>query len=170
MADSYHAALDTLASPKFVVVLFTGFLIAYLIFIDLEGGFSKNFLHFGPGTDETNTTKFIGITLDTWPKVLIIYGIAFCAAAMTAYYSMVTQNNLHMYLWNPAVKVVPFSKTWTYAIVLMEPFLYNINYIISILSILTMQLQFIIPEFLGGFLASFPFDLQRLSKLKFTSP
>lgn len=161
--------LDTLASPKFVIVIFTLFLIGYLTFIDYEGGFSGNFLHFGPGTDSTNTTKFIGITLNTWPKVILLYFIGFFAAAMTSYYSTVTGNNLHMYLWNPAVKVVPFSKWWTYAIVFVEPFLYQINSVISFLSILTLQLQFIIPEFLGAFITSVPFTLQRLSKLKFTS-
>jgi len=145
-----------------VVILFTIFLAGYIFFIDEEGGFSSDFLKFGP-----SKSKFLGATIDTWHKVIIMYIVGFVAAVMTTYYRTIMNNNIHGYIWNRAIKSIPFSKRWTYIIVLLEPFLYQVLEIIQFFTTLTMQLQFIIPQFLGGFLADIPFVVQRLGTLRF---
>lgn len=61
-----------LNSPKTILLISTLYLTGYLSFITVEGGFSSQFVHFGPGTDSTNTTMFLGIVLDTWPKVYLM--------------------------------------------------------------------------------------------------
>lgn len=166
--DSFRTkALNFFMAPKVVIILFTLFLVGYLIFIDLEGGFSEQFLHFGPGDSDENTTKFLGITLDSWSKVIILYIVGFLASLMTSYYQSVMGNNIHSYIWNRAVKDVPFSKTWTYIIVLLEPFFYQILTIIQFFTNLTLQLQFILPQFLGSFIAEMPFTLKRLGEKNF---
>ena len=64
-------------SPKVVLVLFTLFLVGYIVFLDLEGGFTQSFLHFGPGTNADNTATFIGVKMDSWSKVGIMYAVGF---------------------------------------------------------------------------------------------
>ena len=160
--------LDMLASPKVVVIVFTVFLVGYIVFIDRSGGFSNNFLHFGPGTTPENTPKFLGITMDSWNKVYTLYIISFFAALITAYYETVSHDNIHSYIWNRALPTMPFSKTWTYIIVVLEPFLFQVLSIIKFFTMLTMQLQFIIPEFLGTFIAEVSYTLRRLAEKKFT--
>lgn len=154
-------------SPKVVLILFTLFLVGYIIFIDLEGGFSQQFLHFGPGTTPETTTKFLGIVLDSWSKVIILYVVGFFASLMTTYYRSIMGNNIHSYIWNRAIKHVPYSKTWTYLTVMMEPFFFQILEIVQFFTNLTMQLQFIIPQFVGSFIADVPFTIRLLGNKTF---
>ncbi len=62
---------------------------------------------------------------------------------------------------------IPYSKTWTYAIVLMEPFFYQILSVVQFFTSLTMQFQFILPQFVGSLIADLPFTLQRLGEKRF---
>jgi hypothetical protein len=154
-------------SPKVALIIFTLFLVAYIVFIDEEGGFSQSFLHFGPGTDAKTTTNFLGIKLDSWSKVGVLYVVSFLSALLTTYYQTVMSNNIHSYIWNRALKSVPYSRTWTYIVVLMEPFFYQILSVIQFFTNMTMQLQFILPQFLGSLIADVPFTLQRLGEKRF---
>jgi TctA family transporter len=167
MSGFFGAILDFFLSPKIALILFTLFLVGYITYIAEEGGFSKSFLHFGPGTDAANTTTFIGIRLDSWTKVGTLYAISFLSALMTSYYQTVMGDNLHSYIWNRALKSVPYSRTWTYIVVLVEPFFYQILSIIQFFTNLTLQLQFILPQFLGSMIAEVPFVLRRLGEKRF---
>ena len=166
--------LDKLGScmnnPKAILVISTMFFIGYITFIYFEGGFSQQFLHFGPGTNAQNTTQFLGIVLDTWPKVGLMYLASFLSSLMSTYYSYAMANNLHSYIWNLAIPKVPFSKRWTYVVILAEPLFMQILSIISYFTILTLQLQFIIPQFIGSFIIEIPFTLQRLKPKEFEFP
>lgn len=159
--------LDFFMSPKIALIIFIFFIIGYIIFIDEEGGFTEQFLHFGPGTTDKNTTKFLGIKLDSWTKVAMLYIVGFFSALLTSYYQTVMGNNIHSYIWNRALKSVPFSKTWTYFIVILEPFFYQVLQVIQFFTNMTMQLQFIIPQFIGSYLADVPFTIQRLGEKRF---
>ena len=156
-----------LSSPKTILGISSIYLIVYVSFIAKEGGFSTQFLHFGPGNNESNTTSFIGIKLDTWEKVLIMYFISFISAVMNSYYLYAMTNNLHSYIWNRAVPKVPFSKRWTYIVILAEPLLMEVLTITSFFTTLTLQLQFIIPQFIGATLIEIPFTIQRLREKEY---
>ena len=164
---AYGELLEFFMSPKVALIIFTLFLVAYITFIDVEGGFAGNFLHFGPGTNEKNMTSFMGVKLDTWTKVLLLYAVSFFAALLTAYYQTVMNNNIHSYIWNRAISSVPYSRSWTYAIMLMEPFFYQVLSIVQFFTNMTLQVQFIIPSFLGEMIASVPFTLKRLGEKRF---
>lgn len=138
------------------------FLVGYLVFIDEEGGFAGNFMTFGP-----SDSRFMMMKLDTWPKVIILYVVSFLSAMMTTYYDNVMETNIHSYIWNPSVKKVPFSRTWTYIIVFLEPIFMEILGLITLLASLTLQLQFLLPEILGSMLAETPFVLKILGTKKF---
>lgn len=158
---------DTLSSPKIILGVSAVYLSLYILFIAKEGGFTSQFLHFGPGTDETNTTTFIGIRLDTWQRVLLMYSVSFISAVMNTYYTYAMTNNLHSYIWNRAVPKVPFSKKWTYIVILAEPFILEVLQITQFFTTLTMQLQFIIPQFVGATLIEIPFTIQRLREKEY---
>jgi hypothetical protein len=159
--------IEFFMSPKVALIIFTLFLVAYIVFIDEEGGFQGKFLHFGPGTNAENTTSFMNIKMDTWQKVILLYIVSFFASLLTTYYQSVMSNNIHSYIWNRALKTMPYSKTWTYAIVLMEPFFYQILSVVQFFTSLTLQLQFIIPQFIGSLIADIPFTLHRLGEKRF---
>jgi len=148
--------------PKVVLVLFTLFLVGYIIFIDEEGGFSGNFLKFGP-----SDANFLGVKLDSWSKVLPLYAVGFFSSLMTSYYYWIMRNDIHSYVYNRAVKTVPYSRFWIYVINMMEPFFEQILMVIQFFTTLTMQLQFILPQFLGSLIADLPFTLQRLGEKKY---
>jgi len=155
--------LDFFYKPQVALTIFIIFILGYLIFIDKYGGFANGFLHFGPGTNEINTTKFLGIKLDSWEKVGLLYFLAFIASLITSYYNTVINDNLHSYIWNRAIPHIPYNKFWTYLIVLVEPFLYEALSLIQFFTNLTLQLQFIIPQFLGSFIVKVPFFLKILN-------
>lgn len=154
-------------NPKIALFIFIIFIIGYLVFLDLEGAFTEKFLHFGPGTNSKNTTSFLGIKLDSWQKVGIMYAVGFFSALLTTYYQTVMGQNLHSYVWNRAITKVPFEKFWTYIIVLLEPFFYQILSIIGFFTNLTLQLQFLIPQFIGSYIADVPFTIHLLNQKTF---
>ena len=160
---------DWLNSPKTIMFISTVFLAGYMAFIQVEGGFSSQFLHFGPGTNEDNTTSFIGITLDTWSKVILMYFVSFLSSLMNTYYLYAMTNNLHSYIWNRAMPHVPFSKKWTYIVILSEPLLMQILQITSFFTTLTLQLQFILPQFIGSAIVEIPFTIAMLRLKTFES-
>jgi len=165
-----HRIGDILGNPKAILAISLIFFTSYIVFIYEEGGFSKQFLHFGPGTTDENTTQFLGITLDTWPKVGLMYLASFLSSLMSTYYAYAMSNNLHSYIWNRAIPKVPFSKRWTYIVIIAEPLIMQILTIINFFTNLTLQLQFILPQFIGSILIDIPFTIQRLQEKEFEFP
>ena len=159
-----------MGNPKTIMGVSAVFLTGYITFLYEEGGFSQQFLHFGPGTTDANTTQFLGIILDTWPKVILMYFAGFISSIMSTYYTYAMTNNLHSYIWNRAIPVVPFSKRWTYIVVFAEPFFMQILQIISFFTTLTLQIQFILPQFIGSMIIEVPFTIQRLQEKTFEYP
>ena len=157
---------DFLSSPKTILMFSAIYLTGYITFIGKEGGFTSQFLHFGPGTDSSNTTTFIGIVLDNWQKVILMYFVSFISSIMNTYYLYAMTNNLHSYIWNRAVPKVPFSR-WTYIVILAEPLILQILSITQFFTNLTMQLQFIVPQFIGSMLIEIPFSIQRLREKEY---
>ena len=161
---------DYAFEPRIAFFTFLVFLIITLVMLDEEGAFVNNFFHFGPSTDEKNQAKFIGMKLNTWTKVIIVYIVAFLTSVLTAYYQNVISQFIHMYAWNPAIKTIDYSKKWTYIITGFEPILYLLLNVITFFITLTTQFQYIFIRFLGSFIVSTPFDWLILSKKKFTKP
>ena len=154
-----------LFEPRIAFVIFVAFIIGYLVFLDEEGAF-KNFTKFGP---EPNT-KFLGMKLDTWKKVILVYFVGFLSAILQSYYGTVMFDFIHSKLWNPAYKeTIPISKTWASVIVTMEPLLYWFLSIVQFFITLTMQLQFIIPQFIGQLIIDIPYGLMKIGEKKFKS-
>lgn len=165
----WSSIVEFFMSPKVVLVLFTFFLVGYIVFLDVEGGFSESFLHFGPGTNASNTATFLGVKMDSWTKVGTMYAIGFFTALMTTYYQWVMGYNIHSYIYNRAISKVPYSRFWSYLSVMLEPFFNQILMVIQFFTTLTLQLQFILPQFVGSLVADMPFTLKRLGEKKYDS-
>lgn len=154
---------DFLSSPKTILGVSAIFMTGYISFIAAEGGFSSQFLHFGPGTDASNTTTFIGIVLDTWSKVWLMYFVSFLSAVMNTYYMYAMTNNLHSYIWNRSTLQPALDLRG-------QPFIMQVLTITTFFTTLTMQLQFIVPQFIGGMIIEVPFSMQRLREKEYESP
>jgi len=159
--------LDFLFKPLVAFTILVAFLVTYLVFIGLEGGFTEKFLHFGPGTTPENTTTWINIKMDTWPKVITLYIIGFLSALINQYYMYAVSENLHSYVWQRAEKVIPFDKPSTLFVLFSEPIIFQILSVIQFFTTLTLQIQFILPEMVGGFIAHVPGVMRRLEGKKF---
>jgi len=158
----FKEILDFLFRPLVAFTILVAFLVTYLIFIGVEGGFTEKFLHFGPGTTPENTTTWINIKMDSWPKVITLYCISFMSALINQYYMFAVSENLHSYVWQRAEKVIPFDKPSTLFVLLSEPIIFQILMVIQFFTTLTLQLQFILPEMMGGFVAHVPGVMRRL--------
>ena len=155
-----------LFNPKIAFTVFLIFIVVYLVLLDEEGAFRKKFLNFGPSKD----TKFLNMTIDTWPKVIIVYCIGFFSTLLTAYYNTVSYDFIHSYIWNPAyTKTMPISKKWTQLIVAFEPVLFWILNTLNFFVNLTMELQYIIPKFLGDVVIQIPYGLFKAGQKKYVS-
>jgi len=54
-------AKQILFNPVIAFSIFVGFIVLYLVFLDVEGAFTQGFLEFGPSKD----AKFLNMKLDT---------------------------------------------------------------------------------------------------------
>ena len=158
----FKAILDFLFKPLVAFTILVGFLVVYLVFIGTAGGFTEKFLHFGPGTTPENTTTWINIKMDSWTKVITLYVISFFSALINQYYMYAVSENLHSYVWQRAEKVIPFDKPSTLFVLFSEPIIFQILMVIQFFTTLTLQLQFILPEMVGGFIAHVPGVMRRL--------
>lgn len=90
-------------------------------FFEPRIAFADNFLQFGPD----DQTKFLGMKMDTWSKVILIYIVGFFSSVLTGYYQTVMFDFIHSKLWNPAFKErLGISKWFASLIVIIEPLLY----------------------------------------------
>lgn len=154
-----------LFDPNIALVIFICIAIGYLIFLDKEGAFQKKFLHFGPSSD----TKFLHFTIDTWGKVIAVYFIGFISALSVSYYTNVTGSYVTGVLLNPAYKdIIKRSEFWSKVIVAVDPIITWIMSTIQIFITLTMQLQFMIPQFFGHIIVAIPANLKSVSLKRFS--
>jgi len=156
-------------SPYIAVILFIIFLIGFFVYLDEEGSFENGFLHFGPGDSRVNTTQFMGVQLDSWYKVLTLYVICFTVGFMTSYYDNTVSRTLFKTILDESKEIVPYSMAGAYSVTLIDPFIVHSLKIIEFLATLTLQFQFILPLFLGEYLADLPSQLTILGMKQYQS-
>jgi len=164
----FNKIYNFLSKTYVALIIMLLFLVGYLILTGFMGGYGDNFLSFGPNKDKNgNYTKFIGLELNTWKKIIIVYFIIFISNILQKYYKNVVDDNIQSFVKNKAINVVPHSKFLTYVIVAIDPFIDIILHIINFFASATFQLQFIIPQFISSYITDLPFVLKTLSKKEF---
>jgi hypothetical protein len=164
----FNKIINFLNNPMVALLIMLTFLIIYFLAQGLTTGFSNDFLSFGPTNDSTGKpTTFMGIQLNTWKNVILVYFIIFISTVLQIYYSNIITTNLRSYAFNPAVKIIPFSKFWTYFSLLMDPFISIMLFVLRFHAMATLQVQYIIPQILGSVLTSLPFTLKWLHGKQF---
>lgn len=156
LLDMKQYLLDLLLNPINAFIVFTVFIFILLFVLDEQDVIEKKFLNFGPSKD----TKFLHITLDTWPKVIAVYTLAFLSAAITTYYKHISDRYIKK---SPEIKVSHFTAI---NILTFEEILYKIFSIISIFIKFTLELQFIIPELIGSLFINIPFNIKEVYSKK----
>ena len=158
-----HILKNYLFEPRIAFSVFTVSILLYIVYLNSQGAF-KDFVKFGPDPEQ----KLLGMKIDTWPKVIILYIIAFITATLHAYYSTVMFDFIHSKLWNPAYKEkINISKTWATLICCIEPIVYWLLMIVQFFITLTKKLQFILPELLGHLVIDIPYAFVKISEKKF---
>ena len=160
-----------LNNPKVALLIILVCLITFFFVEGFISGFGNNFLAFGPTKDEVTNkpVTFMGIKLDTWTHVNIVYCIIFISSLLQTYYNNVTNINIRTYVFNISDSIIPYSKFWTYVVLLIDPFIQTTLYIIQFYATVTLQLQYILPQFIAHYITDFPFILQWLTGRKFIS-
>jgi len=156
-------------NPYFIVVLFVMFLIAYFIFLDVEGSFANDFLHFGPGGTNVNSAQFMGIVLDSWSKVITLYFICFTTGFLSTHYDNVVSMSIINNVMDTSITHVPYSQTGTYAVVLIDPLIMHSLKVIEFFATLTLQFQFILPVVVGSYIGGLPTVLNILKSKTYES-
>ena len=156
-------------NPYFIVVVFIMFLMAYFIYLDVEGSFANGFLHFGPGGEGVNSAQFMGITLDSWSKVLTLYMICFTTGFLSTHYDNVVSMTIINNVIDTTVTHVPYSQSGTYAVVLIDPLIMHSLKVIEFFATLTLQFQFILPVVVGSYIGGLPTVLNLLSSKTYQS-
>ena len=150
--------------PRMAFCLFVFFMVGYMLFLDEEGAFN-NFFGFGPDP----SIRFLGMSLDTWHKVLLVYAVGFISSLLQGYYSTVMFDFIHSKLWNPAYRQrILVSKRWAQTIVTVEPLMDWILDIVQFFVTMTMRFQFILPQLLGQIIVDLPYGLMKIEENKFT--
>ena len=144
----------------FIILIISIFI--YFIIIDIEGGFSNNFLHFGP-TD----TSFMRMTVDTWSKVMIVYFIGFLSSVMISYYQNVSDHFISNYIHSHADKnKVKLSKGLIQFIYFADQIIYKILVLFELFVNITLELQFILPGLFGKLVVDIPYGFYLIDKNK----
>lgn len=158
--------INIFTHPLTACVIILVFLFGILIYLGTTGNIDKNFTKFGPTNNEETgkPAKFFGIYLDTWGHVILVYIIVFVAALLQTYYGGIVKTSV----LEVSQTSIPFSKILTYFLHLVDPFINIILYLIQFYAAATIELQFILPQFVAAYLMNIPFITSNLQNKLFS--
>ena len=156
-----------LSSPKVAFLVFAIWICIFLIILGGEGIFTKRFLHFGPSNDPETQTEFLGSPLNTWNKVITLYVLGFLSVCFSKYYDDIFGSWEINAVKDEKQKTINMKKGTAYLLTILDPLLQHINHILEFFVLLTLQLQFIVPQLLGQLFVTIFSAKIFLSKKKF---
>ena len=163
---SWRKFNDIFGNVKISFMVFSVWVIVFIISLGYMGAFSKKFMHFGPSDDPETQTVFLGSKVDTWGKVITLYILGFLTICFSTYYHQIVGNWLRNTVQDQKTTTVEETKGWAYLMANLDPLLGWINGILGFFVTLTLQLQFIIPQALGEMMVTLLSTNNFLSKKK----
>ena len=156
---------EKLFSPVWSTIIFVLVITILFALLDEENAF-KNFLHFGPSKD----IKFLTFTMNTWPKVILLYLISFIVAILRDYFNLInTKGFITSTLLNKKVTEVELSRKESEFVIYLYPIcIWALNIIVFFVT-LTRTLQFLLPYLLGSLTINYPYLFSALDKKKIKS-
>ena len=159
---------DFLNHPIIAIIILLLFCVGFFVYNALTNKKTNHFFSFGPTKDDDGKPiSFLGTELDNWGHVWVAYILIFVASLFNHYYNDVIDHNILHHLTNTAVDKMPFNKLITYIVILVDPFMKTLLYIIEFYAVATFQIQYIIPQFIGAYLINLPFSLHLMNSKKF---
>ena len=140
-----------LSDPRISLLFYSIWILILIISLLFLGILDdKNFFHFGPSEKDT----FLGGSINSWPKVIILYLISFFAAAFNSYFGSIYGNWFHNQVIDTERDYLKVSKKDAKLMTIVSPLVIGINNVIEIFILLTKQLQYILPQILGDVIVS----------------
>ena len=157
-----------LNNPIIALILMLLFCVGFFIYNALTNNTTNNFFSFGPTIDEDGkNVSFLGTDLNSWSHVWLAYIIIFIASVFNNYYTDVIDHNILHKITNTAVNKIGYNKLITYIVVMIDPFMKTLLYIIEFYAVATFQFQYLLPQFLGAYFTNLPFTLHLLNQKTF---
>lgn len=133
------------ATTVLIVWIFLVFIVGCYL-----GIFNDKTLRIGPAKEGENQIKIFGFEIDTMKKVMCVIIYSFLSRMVTEYGDNIISPWITNVIQDPKVTTLPMSKLW----ILLIHNGYNIfgwlNYIIQIMMVFTMELQFILPKIVAS--------------------
>lgn len=126
-----------------------------------------DFFHFGPGTNEKNTIKFINRKVDSWDMVWLVWTVGFTTTLLQKYYWTTISDYIYLKVRNDNVKTIDCDKNKLTYVIFFKIIINTILGILAFFTYLTAQLQFIIPGVITSILIYIPLELHKLNKKKY---
>lgn len=159
MKQPLSAVSKLVTDPIKANYIIAGVVVVFLVVLCLKA--SPSFLHFGPGTNASNTASFLGMKIDNWGTWSLLMGISALYSFLQHWSKSVVSNFAVQHF--KSVKV-PFDevcqemgssgegtcKTTAHAFAVVDAFSLAILAILPILIFTTKQLQFLIPAIVIG--------------------
>lgn len=161
--------LKLFSNPKVAFITFAIWIVIFLLILKSKGVFSKKFLHFGPSTDPETQTNFLGSPIDTWSKVITLYILGFLSVLFSTYYHDIFKTWIINSVKDHKEKKINMCKITAYLLTIADPVLYSINRVLELFVLLTLQLQFFIPQIIGELFITIISTRAFLSKKKFNN-
>ena len=143
--------LKLLGDPRISLLVYTAWILILLISLHLLGITNDTqFFNFGPSENDT----FLGNSINTWTKVIILYLISFFTSAFNTYYGSVYGTWFFNQVKDTERNYLDVSKKQAKLMTIIAPIVTGINDIVGIFILLTQELQYILPQILGEVIVS----------------
>ena len=143
--------IHLLSDPRISLLVYSIWVILLMFSLYFLGVLNdKEFFRFGPSENDS----FLGSSINSWPKVFLLYIISFFTAAFNTYYGSVYGTWFYNQVKDTERSYLEVSKKDAKIMTIISPLVTGVNDIVGIFILLTKQLQYILPQILGDVIVS----------------
>ena len=155
--------VDWLTNPLVIVILVILFFIIYIVYLETSHELTGKFWEFGPVLDDNGKYyKYMTFTLDKWSKVITVYAIVFITSFITTLYNTYYKEKFIHLTEKSDNKLTKYT---TYFILVINPLVDIISYIVNFFAVACFQIQYLLPLFIGSYAGELPFIAKALMSL-----
>lgn len=153
-----------IGNPFYAFILY---LIWIMIMFYLVTSFNEgNAFHFGPVKDKEKQAKFLGTPIDSWDKVIKVYIFGFFASLFTNLSNHIILPWVTNSIYDPKEGKLGMSRVLAFLTANGTFLLGSIDQILTILVVMTGQVQFFIPGLISMLMVTMNTTGSAISKMK----